>query len=248
MGTTDVRSLVERIGLPHELPREVSHVETLAAADMSAGTDTAREIILRPVVTGADDKTQRVILTRIQAQSIRPENLRILGNDINHRDFELPLPPELVISDIPMIGDPNEGVRLVVRNRAARTVRLTLHAVVPGSGLQVSTRDLPAEALSGGGSGNSLYDATPGDKTWATAPAAGTPDTYSVPFTTASSLALMVQGTGAAVSVRISSDGGANYGKWIVLASGIHALSLDATDVQIELQAGAPEYQILAFA
>lgn len=114
-----------------------------------------------------------------------------------------------------------------------------------GGVLQVETTDLPSQPIASGGTGNSLYDATPGDKTWATAPAAGTPDTYSPPFTV-SSFAVLVQT--AAVSVRVSSDGGANYGPWMVLPPGSWAYDLDATDIQVEEHGSGAEYQIAAFA
>ncbi|MCK9485584.1 MAG: hypothetical protein M0R73_02620 [Dehalococcoidia bacterium] len=114
-----------------------------------------------------------------------------------------------------------------------------------GGIIQVETFNLPSQAISSGGTGNSLYDATPGDRTWAAAPAAGAPDTYSPPFTL-SSFAILVQT--AAVSVRVSSDGGGNYGPWVVLQPGTHSFELDATDIQIEQHTAGAEYQIAAFA
>lgn len=113
--------------------------------------------------------------------------------------------------------------------------------------VRVSTVDLAPEAIAGGGSGNSLYHATPGDGTWAAAPDDPTPDTVQLVFI-ASSLALLVQV--AAVAVRFSSDGGANFGGWIVLPPGVHSIELDTTDVEVQTAAAAngAEYQIVAFA
>ena len=116
-----------------------------------------------------------------------------------------------------------------------------------GGLVRVVTTDLATQALSGGGAGNTLYDATPGDGTWAAAPDAAAPATYQAPFT-ASTFTVMVQT--AAVDVRISSDDGANFGPWIVLPPGIYPLEIDMTDVQVreDVDAGGAEYQIIAFA
>lgn len=111
--------------------------------------------------------------------------------------------------------------------------------------IRVVTTDLAAAPLAGGGAGNSLYHAEPGDKTWNTAPTAGSPDTIQIPFT-ASSFTVMVQT--AAVSVRVSSDGGANFGGWMVLGPGSWSFDLDATDLEIEEQGAGAEYQLFAFA
>jgi hypothetical protein len=114
-------------------------------------------------------------------------------------------------------------------------------------GLRVETTDLAAAALASGGAGNSLYDATPGDGTWAAAPNEGAEDTYSPPFTAAS---FTVKVQTAAVEIRVSSDGGANFGLWIVLEPGSHSFDLDATDIEIreDVDDAGAEYQIVAFA
>lgn len=113
--------------------------------------------------------------------------------------------------------------------------------------VRVATTDLAAQAFAGGGSGNSLYDATPGDGTWNAAPNAGAEDTYSPPFLV-SSFSVLVQT--APVEIRVSSDGGANYGLWIVLAVGAHSFELDATDIQVreDVDDAGAEYQIVSFA
>jgi hypothetical protein len=110
------------------LLRAYSHVETLAAADIVNGLDTGRDINVRslPGQGGAE----WVVVTRIQAQGIRPSNLTIVARDLNRHAFRLMLRPDLTVDDVPLIGEAAEGITLTVRNNAAKTVDLTIHAAV----------------------------------------------------------------------------------------------------------------------
>lgn len=122
---SDVATLLDVLRLRGVL-RSASHQETLAAADISAGTDTARQIIVRPLVGRGN--AEYVVVTRLQAQGIRPSNLTITARDLNRSNFAVPLPPDLIVDDLPLFGDAHEGVSLVVRNNAAKPVVLTIHA------------------------------------------------------------------------------------------------------------------------
>ncbi len=120
---------------------------------------------------------------------------------------------------------------------------------IPSSGpiAFVEAEDLAAAALpSGGAGGNSLYDASPGDGSWAAAPNAGAEATVTPPFT-ASSFTVLVRA--AAVEVRISSDG-ATYGDWVVLDPGSHAFELIMETIQVreDVDNGGAEYQVVSFA
>jgi hypothetical protein len=121
MNAADIISMVRLRGVLNA----VSHTETLAAADLNGGTDTAREIRITPAVGAGGG--QFVLLYRIQAQGIRPSNLTIDVQDLNRSSFRVLLPPELVFADDVFIGDSHEGVILRVRNDAAKAVPLTLH-------------------------------------------------------------------------------------------------------------------------
>lgn len=107
------------------LLRSESYTNELAAANISDGTDTARAITLKPR-TG-ETKHDWIIVTRISAQGIAPDNLIIDARDMNRASFRLHLPPDLVISDVLLIGG-DAGVTLTIRNSAARVVPVVIHA------------------------------------------------------------------------------------------------------------------------
>lgn len=114
--------------------------------------------------------------------------------------------------------------------------------------LRIEVDDLePAPLAAGAGSGNSLYDAEPGDGTWSDAPNAGAEAQVTPPFT-AKSFTVLVQT--APIEFQISSDGGANYGDWIVLSAGVFSFDLSMTDVRVreDVDNGGAEYQIVSFA
>jgi hypothetical protein len=134
---SDLLSLVRLRGVL----RAASHTETLAAADIVNGMDTARRIKITPL-TGSGAGAF-VVVTRLQAQDIRPSNLTITARDLNRNAFRLPLTPDLVVDDVPLIGDATEGVELVVRNGAARAVALTIHVAVV---TETQLRELLGEA------------------------------------------------------------------------------------------------------
>lgn len=121
-----IHALLEQLRLRVAL-RSATHTETLAAANITAGTDTARKITLR-ALGGAGEEF--IVVTRIQTQGIRPNNLVITAKDLNRHDFTLLLPPTLVIDDVPLVGDAGEGVQFVIRNNAAKSVPVTFSAVV----------------------------------------------------------------------------------------------------------------------
>lgn len=122
--TTDIMNMVRLRGVLHA----VSHTELLAAADISGGTDTAREIKITPMVGAGVG--EYVVLYRIAAQGIRPSNLTINVRDLNRNQYRVLLPPELVFDGDIFVGNAEEGVVLTVRNDAAKAVPLTLHFAV----------------------------------------------------------------------------------------------------------------------
>lgn len=125
MAHESVNALLQQLQLRVAL-RSASHTETLAAADISAGTDTGRKITIRARGNAGEEF---VVVTRLQTQGIRPNNLVITAKDLNRHNFAMPLPPSLVIDDVPLIGDVTEGVQFVIRNNAAKAVDVTFTAI-----------------------------------------------------------------------------------------------------------------------
>lgn len=120
---TDPRGLVDAIRL-RGLMRAVAHTETLPAASLSAGTDTAAAVSF---TTGPRNADGWVIVTRISAQGIKPSNLTITARDLNRSNFALQLSPNLIVEDVPLIGDSGRGITVTLRNNAGSAVPVLFH-------------------------------------------------------------------------------------------------------------------------
>ena len=104
--------------------RAISYTETLAAA--TASLTSKRKVTLLPYTGQTAD--EYIVVTRIATVSVSSRNLVIRAKDLNRNNFRIQLPPELVVSDVPLFGDQTEGVELTFELFSAAPVDVTIHA------------------------------------------------------------------------------------------------------------------------